>query len=183
MSDSVVANGRHPILERQQPFSALCATLVWAITAIFALALVALIVVAPFAQANGYPTFALAIYKTFSYVCHQIPERSFHFLGYKFAVCSRCTGIYSGLAIAILIYPLVRSFKDMQTPALVWLFVAAAPLAIDWSLGYFSIWQNNHASRFSTGALLGATAVFYILPGLIELTYKASAKQFSATQR
>jgi len=133
---------------------------------------VALIIGAPLAQANGQAAFALAIYKTFSFVCHQISERSFHLLGYKFAVCSRCTGIYAGLAIAVLIYPLVRSFKDTQTPSLVWLFAGAAPLAIDWSLGYFSIWQNNHASRFATGFLLGAVAVFYILPGLIELSSK-----------
>ena len=170
MSDSVAANGRHPISERQPPDSAFCGKIVWAIAATITLALVALIIGAPFAQANGHTGFALAIYKTFSFVCHQIPERSFHLLGYKFAVCSRCTGIYSGLAIAVLIYPLVRSFEDTQTPSLVWLFVAAAPLAIDWSLGYFSIWQNNHASRFATGFLLGGATVFYILPGLIELS-------------
>ena len=175
MSDSVAANDRHPIPGRQPLASAFCAKLVWAIAAIIALALVALIIGAPLAQANGHTPFALAIYKTFSFVCHQIPERSFHLLGYKFAVCSRCTGIYSGLAIAVLIYPLVRPFEDTQTPSLVWLFVAAAPLAIDWSLGYFSIWQNNQASRFSTGALFGATAVFYILPGLIELTLRVGS--------
>jgi uncharacterized membrane protein len=172
VSDSVAVNGQHRVPERQQPASAFCGTLIWAIAATLTLALVALIIGAPLAQANGHAAFALAIYKTFSFVCHQIPERSFHLLGYKFAVCSRCTGIYSGLAIAVLIYPLARSFRDTQTPSLVWLFVATAPLAIDWSVGYFSIWQNNHASRFATGFLLGAVAVFYILPGLIELSLR-----------
>ena len=180
MSDSVAANGRHPIPERQPLASAFSAKLVWAIAAIITFALVAFIVGAPLAQANGHTGFALAIYKTFSFVCHQISERSFHLLGYKFAVCSRCTGIYAGLAIAVLIYPLVRSFKDTQTPSLVWLFVGAAPLAIDWSLGYFSIWQNNHASRFATGALLGTTAVFYILPGLIELSSRIVSRRSEA---
>jgi len=129
-----------------------------------------LIIGAPLAQASGHVPFALAIYKSFSFVCHQIPERSFRIAGYKFAVCSRCTGIYSGFAVAALMYPMVRSLKQTETPHLAWLFLAAAPLAVDWSLGYFSIWQNNHASRFATGALLGAVAVFYILPGLIELS-------------
>ena len=179
----MTANDRHPASNAQPLTPMVVAAVIWVIIATFAIAILAAIIGAPLAQANGHASFALAIYKTFSFVCHQIPERSFHLAGYKFAVCSRCTGIYSGLAIAVLIYPLVRSFKDTQTPSLVWLFVAAAPLAIDWSLGYFSIWQNNHASRFSSGALLGATAIFYILPGLIELTYKFSAKQFNATQR
>jgi uncharacterized membrane protein len=131
--------------------------------------LVALIIAAPLTQASGHLSVSSSIYKTFSFVCHQIPERSFHLAGYKFAVCSRCTGIYAGFALAALSYPLARSLNQPVTPGLVWLFLSVAPLGIDWSLGYFSIWQNNHLSRFSTGALFGATAVFYILPGLIEL--------------
>ena len=183
MSDLVAANGRHPLTERQALAAPFCGTLVWAITATIALGLVALIIGAPLAQANGHASFALAIYKSFSFVCHQIPERSFHLLGYKFAVCSRCTGIYSGLAVAALMYPAARSLKQTETPHLVWLFLAAAPLAIDWLLGYFSIWQNNHASRFSTGALLGATAVFFILPGLIELSYRLNASGLPARRK
>jgi len=150
------------------------AVAIWAISATLAIAVLAAIVGAPLIQSLGHPAFAFKIYRAFSFVCHQIPDRSFHLAGYKFAVCSRCTGIYSGLALATLSYPLVRSLKQPVTPNLIWLFVAVAPLAIDWSLGYFSVWQNNHVSRFSTGALFGATAVFYILPGLIELSYRLS---------
>jgi uncharacterized membrane protein len=81
------------------------------------------------------------------------------------------------LALATLSYPLIRSLRQTETPNLIWLFLAAAPLALDWTLGYFSIWENNQASRFSTGALLGATAVFYILPGLIDVTSKRYEKK------
>ena len=169
MSDAITANGRHLISERQPLVSALRGTIIWAITATIALALVAMILGAPMAQASGHPGFAAPIYKAFCFVCHQIPERSFHLAGYKFAVCSRCTGLYSGFALAVLIYPIVRSLRQTETPSIVWLFLATVPLVIDFSLGYFSVWQNNHASRFATGALLGAVAVFYILPGLIEL--------------
>ena len=149
---------------------------IWAISAALTIGIVGAIIGAPLIQASGHPAFAFKIYRAFSFVCHQIPDRSFHLDGYKFAVCSRCTGIYSGLALATLTYPLVRSLKQTATPALIWLFLAAAPLAIDWTLGYFSIWQNNHASRFATGALLGATTVFYILPGLIELSFRINVR-------
>jgi uncharacterized membrane protein len=145
---------------------------IWAISATLAIAILAAIVGAPLLQSLGHPAIAARIYRAFSFICHQIPERSFHLAGYKFAVCSRCTGIYSGFALAALSYPLVRSLKERETPSLIWLFLAVVPLAIDWSLGYFSIWQNNHVSRFSTGALFGAATVFYILPGLIELSYR-----------
>ncbi len=146
--------------------------LVWAATSLFALTIISLMVSAPVAEAHGHPLFASTVYKAFSLVCHQIPERSVHVGGHKFAVCSRCTGLYSGFAVAALLYPLARSLKRTDAPRLVWLILAAVPLAIDFALGYFSIWPNTHLSRLSTGALLGSVAVFYIMPGLIELTSK-----------
>jgi uncharacterized membrane protein len=143
---------------------------VWIFITLAGLAIVAAIMSAPLALAQGHTGIASAIYKTFSFVCHQIPDRSFHLGEYQFAVCSRCTGLYAGFAVAALSYPLVRSLKSADTPPRLWLILAAVPLAIDFALGYFSIWENNHLSRFTTGALLGAVAVFYILPGLIELS-------------
>ena len=146
------------------------ARVVWLLVVGVAFGLVGLIFAAPIARATGHTTLAAAIYSAFSFVCHQIPERSFHLAGQKFGVCSRCTGLYSGLALAALAYPLVRSLKRTDTPRLFWLFLASLPLAIDFSLGYFNIWHNNHLSRFVTGALLSSVAVFYIIPGLIELS-------------
>src|SRR5712692_4638318 len=131
---------------------------VWAITALFGLTIIGLIIGAPLAQASGHPVFAATIYKAFSFLCHQIPERSFHITGHQFGVCSRCTGLYSGFAVAALLYPLARSLKRTDAPRRIWLFLAAAPLAIDFALGYFSIWENTQLSRFVTGALLGSVA-------------------------
>jgi uncharacterized membrane protein len=145
----------------------------WAITALFGLAIIGLIIGAPLAQASGHLVFAATIYKAFSFLCHQIPERSFHLAGHQFGVCSRCTGLYAGFAVAAVAYPLVRSFKTTNTPPRLWLILAAVPMAIDFALGYFSIWQNNHLSRFITGALLGSVVVFYIIPGLVELSSSA----------
>ena len=146
------------------------AIVIWVVTAAFGLTIVGLIIGAPLAQSSGHPAFAATIYRAFSFVCHQIPERSFHLAGHQFAVCSRCTGLYSGFALAALVYPLIRSLRLTDTPPRLWLILSAVPLAIDFALGYFSIWQNNHLSRFSTGALLGAVSVFYIMPGLVELS-------------
>jgi len=143
---------------------------VWAITALCGLTIIGLIIGAPLAQASGHPALASAIYKVFSFVCHQIPERSFHLAGHPFGVCSRCAGLYSGFAVAALIYPLARSLKRTDTPRRLWLILAPVPLLIDFSLTYFGVWSNTHFSRFSTGALLGAVAVFYVMPGLIELS-------------
>ena len=124
---------------------------------------------APLALANGQALFGLIIYRAFSYVCHQIPERSLFIAGHPLAVCSRCAGIYVGFAVAVLVYPLLRSLRDVEAPQRKWLLMAAVPLALDFSLGFLGIWQNTHLSRFATGTLLGAVAVFYVMPGLADL--------------
>ncbi len=53
------------------------------------------------------------------------------------------------------------------------LLLAAAPLGIDFSLTFFGIWENTHTSRLLTGALLGSVAVFYVVPGLMDLSLRA----------
>jgi uncharacterized membrane protein len=141
----------------------------WGVAAAFVLALVALIVAAPLFLAHGDEPLARGIYHSFSSVCHQIPERAFHLAGHPLAVCARCTGLYLGLAAGILLFPLVRPLRTTATPARFWLFVAAAPTVIDFSLGFLGVWQNTHLSRFVTGALLGAVAALFIVPGIVDL--------------
>jgi uncharacterized membrane protein len=146
--------------------------LMWFLAAGGSLTVISLIIGAPLALDAGHPFWGLTIYQAFSYVCHQIPERSFFVAGHKFAVCSRCTGLYAGFAVATLVYPVVKSLRQTEAPARKWLFIAAAPLAIDFSIGYLGIWDNTHFSRFTTGALLGAVSVFYVMPGLMDLSLR-----------
>jgi uncharacterized membrane protein len=134
---------------------------------------------APLALARGHNVFALALYGAFSHLCHQIPERSFFIAGHQFAVCARCTGLYAGFTVATLCYPLLRSLKRTDMPPLRWLLIAAVPLAIDFSLGFFGLWENTHLSRLLTGALLGSVAVFYVMPGLVDLRLKEWRQLFS----
>jgi len=143
--------------------------IMWAVVAIIALIPAGLIVAAPLLLASGHTFFALAIYEIFSHLCHQLPERSFHVEGQKFAVCSRCTGIYFGFALSVLLYPLARSLKRIDTPHVNWLLLATAPITVDWALGATGLWDNTHLSRFLTGALFSAAAAVYVVPGLIDL--------------
>lgn len=144
----------------------------WLLLAVGSLAVVAVIVGAPLALAAGHSELAATIYQTFSHLCHQLPERSFFVDGHPFAVCARCTGIYAGFAGAAVLYPLARSLRRIDTPARKWLFIAAAPLAIDFAIEFSGISHNTHSSRLITGALLGAVAVFYIMPGLLDLSLR-----------
>lgn len=143
--------------------------LIWAIVTGGSLLLVALIVGAPLARANGFVALAFPLYQAFSHVCHQAPDRSLFVVGNQLAVCARCTGIYFGFAGAVICYPLITSLRRTQTPQRKWLLIAAVPLLIDFGLTFLGIWPNTHWSRFSTGALLAAVAVYYVMPGLVEV--------------
>ena len=143
---------------------------VWFLIAAIAVAILTAVIAAPLARAQGHTAFAAAIYKAFSYFCHQLPDRSFHLGRHQFAVCSRCTGLYAGFAFATLALPLVRPLHRTDTPRVIWLFLSAVPLAVDFGLTYFGIWENNHFTRVTTGALFGAVAAIYVVPGLIELS-------------
>jgi len=144
--------------------------IMWSLVVVGTLIFVGLLVGAPLAQANGLHWFSFTVYEVFSHVCHQAPERSFYIAGYPLAVCARCTGLYVGFAAAAAFYPLMTSLKRTYAPERKWLFIAAAPLAIDFALGFFGVWENTHFSRLLTGALLGAVSVFFILPGLVQLS-------------
>ena len=150
---------------------------VWAMTATVVLFFVSLIVVAPLAHAHRYHSSAFVLYEMFSRVCHQLPERAFYFEGHPFAVCARCTGIYLGFAAGLLLYPLLRSLKRGDTPARKWLLMASMPALVDFALGLSGIWENTRLSRFATGALLGAVASFYVLPGLLDLSRMSFRRQ------
>jgi uncharacterized membrane protein len=145
----------------------------WAISVGFVTLFVALVVVAPLAAASGHGGIAAGIYRAFHTICHQLPERSYFIDDHKLAVCSRCTGLYAGFLFTLLVYPLVRSLRTITTPARKWLFLAALPLAIDFSLTFFGLWENTHTSRLLTGLLLGSAAVFYVMPGVMDLSLRA----------
>jgi hypothetical protein len=60
--------------------------LFWLICVAATLSVLILIVGAPAAAANNNPRLALTIYRAFSTVCHQLPERSFFIAGHQLAV-------------------------------------------------------------------------------------------------
>src|SRR5882724_7924872 len=146
--------------------------LVWLLVSVGALVVSLMIVSAPLAVAGNHNLVAFAIYRTFSTVCHQLPERSFFIAGHQFAICARCTGLYLGFTLAVLLYPLIRPIRTTVTPARKWLFLAAMPLAVDFGLGFLGVWENTHSSRLLSGLLLGAVSVFYIMPGIAELSLR-----------
>ena len=144
----------------------------WLVVSVGSVFFVALVVVAPLAAASHHDQFALTLYHAFGLLCHQLPERSFFILGNKFAVCSRCTGVYLGFVVTLALYPLLKSLRRTDLPARKWLIAASLPLLLDFSVTFFGVWENTHTTRFLTGMLLGSVMVFYVMPGIIELSLR-----------
>jgi uncharacterized membrane protein len=130
-----------------------------------------LVVSAPIAKIYGFNEYAGSIYWFFGHLCHQISDRSYHIHDYQFAVCARCSGFYGGFLLGITIYPLIRDLSNTDSLPRIWLFLAMVPMGIDWSLGYFEIWENTHLSRTITGGILGLACAFFIIPALVEISY------------
>ncbi len=145
------------------------AIMIWSIAAFLVFVWVFLIVLAPFAEAKNLAGVSNSLYKFFSFLCHQNSARSYAFGAHAFAVCSRCFGIYLGLFGGFLIYPFLWRIEETEPFPRFWLFAAMIPMAVDWLLGVFEIWENTHSSRLLTGVVLGAACAVYIVPALIEI--------------
>ena len=154
---------------------------VWKITSLVVLVWVGFIVAAPILSTEGLAAAASPIYKFFSYICHQISDRSFHLAGHQLAVCSRCFGVYVGLLAGVIVYPMWRSIDSIEPIPRFWLFLSLVPISVDWSLGVFGIWENTHLSRFLTGLILGSACATFIVPALVEIVRNYSARRL-ATQ-
>jgi uncharacterized membrane protein len=87
----------------------------------------------------------------FLLVCHRMPSRTLHIAGVLMPVCSRCAGIFAGLAAGSIV-------ARPRLPIRTWRMVGAVTAGLmiadvvmqDW--GVHPVW---HPSRLATGVLLG----------------------------
>lgn len=135
-------------------------------------AIVVIAAIAPaYLAAHGELLWSALARRGFAAVCHQIPTRSFYLWGYPLAVCARCSGIYSGMLLGLVVYPVVRALARVDLPPRRYLIAALVPMGIDFLL------DNNHLSRFITGAVAGAGLAFYLLPATISITLELTRKR------
>lgn len=152
---------------------------VWGVTVAIVFAWVLAIVLAPISLGAGWGM-ASPIYTFFSYICHQLPERSLHLDVHPLAVCSRCFGVYFGLLAGLTVYPLWRRIDNIEPLARIWLFASLVPIGFDWSLTVFGLWENTHLSRVLTGLVLGVACATYIVLAVVEIRRNMSLRRQAA---
>jgi uncharacterized membrane protein len=135
--------------------------IVW-ILAVAAIGWFVLVVVGP----RLPPAFAAGIYVIGSLICHQRPERSFHWDGAQLAVCARCTGIYLGacaMAIAAVVPP-ARYARRMGDAGAVraLLALAALPTAVTVGAEWAGWWFPSSNVRAAAGIPLGVAGALVV---------------------
>ncbi len=88
-------------------------------------------------------------------VCHQIPDRTFVFMGELMAVNTRCFGIFLGLLTGWGLIPLLKNRVFKKKWPLACLLFAGLLQIIDYSGNLFLLWENTNSSRFLLGLPLG----------------------------
>ena len=136
-----------------------------------------LLPIAPFAASQPAPArfwygLAFVVYGAGSFICHQLPARSFHSWSAQWPVCARCTGIYVGAAVtavvaAIRLKPIrLKPDPTSISRARMLLILAALPTAMtlvyEWTTGD----MPSNAVRALAGAPLGAAIAFVVVGAL-----------------
>jgi uncharacterized membrane protein len=98
---------------------------------------------------------AAFIYAAGSIVCHQLPERSLHIAGVQLPVCARCTGLYVGGVVGIVVW-LARARRPLpHASARRALMIAAAPTLVTVITAAAGWWDPGNILRAALAMPLG----------------------------
>ncbi|MCM1228046.1 MAG: DUF2085 domain-containing protein [Clostridium sp.] len=88
--------------------------------------------------------------------CHQIPERSYFFLGYQLPVCARCEGMIIGELIAVILIFTGFGIK--------WFYclIMFLPMLLDGIIQYKTAYTSTNIKRLLTGFLFGVGFIYFI---------------------
>jgi uncharacterized membrane protein len=143
------------------------------LVALVAVAWVALIIGGPLVPGFG----GAVLYGLGSFICHQIPERSFHIGGIQMPVCARCLGLYAGAALGVVghlrVWHAGRITRALTTPRTArWLaLVAAGPTVLTVVLEMAGLWQPANLTRALAGLPLGGVVALVVMGARATLHY------------
>ncbi|HPP11758.1 MAG TPA: DUF2085 domain-containing protein [bacterium] len=112
------------------------------------------------------PCFAW-IYGIMSLVCHQQASRTWSLNGVFLPLCARCTGLYGGFLVSLVIQILTSYRKNFLSPTRLstWLALLVILTMSVEGLGSASgWWHHSHTFRFGLGLAAGTAISFLLLP-------------------
>ena len=90
-----------------------------------------------------------------AFMCHQLPERSFHIKGWQFPLCARCTGILFGYIVGIIVACITDCSNSL------WYLLFIIPMTVDGIIQLKLKIESNNIRRLITG-LLGGIGIVYL---------------------
>ena len=118
------------------------------------------------------------LYAAGSLICHQIPERSFHYQGFQLPVCARCLGLYAGGAAggvsAVGAALAARAALRIRT-RYVATVIAGLPTIATFVLEHGTGWRVSNATRALAAVPLGIAVGFVVVSALATLHYDECA--------
>jgi len=100
-------------------------------------------------------------------VCHQLPERSIHLLGYQMPMCARCTGVHLGFLSTMVWLRLNgkhRAAKFPKNNVLFLIVLMVIPYYLDSVLSYAGLIGTNNMNRLAVGLLFGSALPLLLVP-------------------
>ncbi len=90
-----------------------------------------------------------------AFMCHQMPERSFHIRGKQFPLCARCTGILAGYFLGIILACITGCSNYL------YYLLLLIPMIIDGTVQLVFKIESNNIRRFITG-IMGGVGIIYL---------------------
>ena len=102
----------------------------------------------------------------FNLICHQLPSKTLSLNGQFMPLCSRCTGIYTGLLIALVFQTISGRKKHGFPPISISLasILFILSMAIQVVGSHFASWLEDNHVRFVTGLLCGSSVGIILFP-------------------
>lgn len=132
---------------------------------------------APLAKCSGHPLIGALLFRLYTPLCHQLPERSFFVCGHQVAFCHRCAAMYTAIVVAGLLFALARRHirpTSLKVAGLLLLpilldggtHMIADLLGLGFRGGGDAIGTPNFWLRMFTGALVGVAVFVAVFPRL-----------------
>ena len=95
------------------------------------------------------------IYAIGDRLCHQIDSRSFFINGNQMPFCSRCTAIFFGITLGLLIISIFKIPLDDRLVLII--ILSILPIGVDGIGQLLNFWESNNILRIISGLLIGTT--------------------------
>jgi len=117
---------------------------------------------------RGLQWMAAGIYFLLDPACHQQPDRSFFINGLPMALCVRCTFIYLGMLIGLLLLMIKKQFRLPEfifIPFLIFLLLEVGTESV-------GVYSNYKLLRSISGLISGILLILFLLSTVPERVFK-----------